>query len=337
MIVTKLLNGTKYFLKTADQAWIPLIRKACKVFGAPRVVCEQMYKVKPIQSLKIGDIKADFIVPKECKRSDSLLVYFHGGAYILGSPLVYRPFACRLAQTCSIPVLLPSYSLAPEVKFPGQILDAIETYKFINKEIHPKQIFVGGDSAGANLALSSLLAVTSPDHFQTELKLLLNNSSVLKTVQDKLDSLPDIKDFRGIIGLSPWVNMARSHEDMIRKALDNKDPLLPAERYVLVTELYTGLKAHAPIWEKFTHSPYLSPVFATEDQIKRLPDILIHAGAADMLIDDIRKLGLIFGEKCKIRVWEHMFHVFTIFPPYLCPPSKESMEGISEFISKKSL
>jgi len=336
MLVTRLLCGTKFFLRNVDQSYIPYIRKACKVFGAPRVVCEQIYKIKPIQSIKIGDIKADFIIPKECKRSDSLLVYFHGGAYVMGSPLVYRLFACRLAEMCSIPVLLPSYNLAPEVKFPGQILDAIDTYKFVNKEIQPKHIFVGGDSAGANLTLSSLLAVTSPDKFQTELKLLLNNTSILKTVKDKLDNLPDTKVFRGIIGLSPWVNMAHTDKDMIQKALDSNDPLLPPERYVLVAELYTGIQSHEPTWEKFTHSPFLSPVYASEDQVKRLPDILIHAGTADMLIEDVRELSKLFGAKCNLRVWDNLFHVFMIFPPTLCPSSKESMEGISEFISKLS-
>ena len=87
---------------------------------------------------------------------DGVIAWLHGGAFVLGSADSYRPFAARLAQACGAQVLLPDYRLAPENRFPAALDDAVATLAWLAGRAGPTAI--GGDSAGANLALAALQA-----------------------------------------------------------------------------------------------------------------------------------------------------------------------------------
>jgi len=96
--------------------------------GLPPGVCKSYFNLEDIKRLKIGSFEAELILPKNYK-SDNLFIYFHGGAYIMGSSAFYRQFCSRLAQASSFPILVPDYPLAPGHQYPGQIIDALTTYK----------------------------------------------------------------------------------------------------------------------------------------------------------------------------------------------------------------
>ena len=88
--------------------------------------------------------------------SHPLLVYLHGGGYALGSPEVALPITERLAR--GLEIVSVDYRLAPEDPCPAAIDDANAVYRFLLDTTDDRQpILVGGDSAGANLALSIAL------------------------------------------------------------------------------------------------------------------------------------------------------------------------------------
>ncbi len=104
-----------------------------------------------------GPIPARFYRPTKDKRPCPLLVYFHGGGFMLGSLALYDTTCRRLAVSGACAVLSVDYRLAPETQFPGAVLDAYEATRWAagNAEllnIDPARIMVGGDSAGGNLA-----------------------------------------------------------------------------------------------------------------------------------------------------------------------------------------
>lgn len=89
--------------------------------------------------------------------TDRLLVYFHGGGWVLGD-LEVSDSTCRfLARHAGVSVLSVDYRLAPEHPFPAAVEDARTAFDYaVNMAADwghdPHRIAVGGDSAGANLA-----------------------------------------------------------------------------------------------------------------------------------------------------------------------------------------
>jgi len=92
------------------------------------------------------------------------LAYFHGGGWVLGG-LDSHDRVCReLALASGMLVAAVDYRLAPEHKFPEPLEDCIAAMQWIAAEgrnlgIDSARLAVGGDSAGGNLALSTLLAL----------------------------------------------------------------------------------------------------------------------------------------------------------------------------------
>jgi acetyl esterase len=110
-----------------------------------------------------GPIRMRLYDPGAAKPA-SCLVYFHGGGWVLGG-LDSHDRVCReLALASEALVAAVAYRLAPEHKFPEPLEDCIAATQWIAAEgrslrIDTARLAVGGDSAGGNLALSTLLAL----------------------------------------------------------------------------------------------------------------------------------------------------------------------------------
>jgi acetyl esterase len=102
-----------------------------------------------------------------------VLLYLHGGAYCTLSPPHVRKFAMRLASDNLIVVNL-DYSLAPERPFPRAVEDTVFAARWVTQNSarfgwDSRQLFIGGDSSGANLAAAATAFLTgSPTEQITE-------------------------------------------------------------------------------------------------------------------------------------------------------------------------
>ena len=92
-----------------------------------------------------------------------VIVYFHGGGWVIGDKQVYDGGARGLAKEANAVVVSVDYRLAPENKFPASWDDALAAYKWaaanaasINGD--PKKLALAGESAGGNLALATAIA-----------------------------------------------------------------------------------------------------------------------------------------------------------------------------------
>ena len=107
-----------------------------------------------------------------------ILVYFHGGGFVLGD-LAMADEVCRLiANDAECIVVSVDYRLAPEHPFPGPANDAFAATQWIAEHAaeiagDPKRIAVGGDSAGGNLAAVVCLMARDRGGPQIALQLLV--------------------------------------------------------------------------------------------------------------------------------------------------------------------
>ncbi|AWB06769.1 alpha/beta hydrolase (plasmid) [Azospirillum humicireducens] len=106
--------------------------------------------------------------PSDPGASLPVLIYFHGGGFVLNSIDTHDRLLRLLARHSGAAVCAVAYSLAPERRFPHQRGEALAALRWVVGSgaahgLDPERIAVGGDSAGANLALGLALdARTEP-------------------------------------------------------------------------------------------------------------------------------------------------------------------------------
>lgn len=97
--------------------------------------------------------------PKKKKGPLPIVVYYHGGGFVLADNDLYDSSARTLANKTRALLIAVQYRKAPEFKFPAAHEDAYAAYKWIVKNADliggdPKKVAVAGESAGGNLALN---------------------------------------------------------------------------------------------------------------------------------------------------------------------------------------
>jgi acetyl esterase len=125
-----------------------------------------------------GPIPARFYRASKDKKPCPLLVYFHGGGFMLGTLALYDTACRRLAVAGDCAVLSVDYRLAPETQFPGAVLDAYAATRWASDNagllnIEQKKIAVGGDSAGGNLAAVVAQMAQDSKEFSVALQILI--------------------------------------------------------------------------------------------------------------------------------------------------------------------
>lgn len=107
-----------------------------------------------------GPLAARLYTPQGAEEPGPLLVFFHGGGFVLGDLETHDAFCVRLADAAKVRVLACRYRLAPEAAFPAQLDDALAAFRWIAaraKEFgaDPDALALGGDSAGGYLAVAA--------------------------------------------------------------------------------------------------------------------------------------------------------------------------------------
>lgn len=242
-----------------------------------------------------GGVSAEWLTPAGGD-TQSVVLYLHGGGYLLGSVDSHRAMLERLAKASGRRVLAINYRLAPEAPFPAPVEDACSAYRWLLAQgIAAKRIAISGDSAGGGLVLATLLAL-----------------------RDAGDAMPGCA-----VPISPWTDMEGTGASMeTRAAVDpmvQKGPL---------TEM-----AGAYLQGADTKNPLASPLYG---DFKGLPPLLIQVGDAETLLDDTTRIVpklKAAGVDVSMEVWPDMIHVWHLFAPML-DKGQEAIDGIGAFVRK---
>ncbi|WP_395372348.1 alpha/beta hydrolase [Komagataeibacter diospyri] len=91
-----------------------------------------------------------------------IMLYLHGGGYVLGSPKGWRPVSAVIGREAGIMTFSLAYRLAPEHPFPAALEDACTAYRWLlSMNYSARQIIIAGDSAGGGLALAVMFKLRS--------------------------------------------------------------------------------------------------------------------------------------------------------------------------------
>ena len=249
-----------------------------------------------VEQSQIAGIDVDWHRPKGA-REDKLLLYLHGGAYVLGSRRTHRQLVSHMARAAGVTAVVPEYRLAPEHPFPAAIDDAVAVYRgLLESGFKPENIVISGDSAGGGLSVATLLALRHAG-----------------------DILP-----AAAVLLSPFLDVTASGESATTRA--DQDPWFNVSDMAVVARYY------CPDENKW-RDPLVSPVFAN---VSGLPPMLIQVGDDEILLDDSTRLAEKLeaaGIDVEIEVWPDMWHVFQMFVGKM-PESRRAIEKIGAYINK---
>jgi len=230
-----------------------------------------------VEEISLSHCEANWIRPRT--RTDRYVVYLPGGAWVLRTPNLHRQLAAKLADSANANVLIVFYRLAPEDPFPSGLEDCIEGYcHLLDSGISASRIVIGGDSAGGNLTLASLLKL-----------------------RDDGIPLP-----AAAFALSPCTDMSFGPGGS-PLPVDHRDPMVSLPGYTSDQDprrLYVA--GNVALLEK----PYASPARAS---LKGLCPILIHVGSTEMLraqCEYFVKRAKRAGVHVEMETWDGQPHVF---------------------------
>jgi len=244
---------------------------------------------------QIGPLKGEWVrLPNSSP--NRLILYFHGGGYIAGSPQTHRGLVARLAQASEATAFSLDYRLAPEYAFPSAVRDAIDAYRLItSKGVAPASIVLAGDGSGGGLAFA-----------------------VLNAARNANLPMP-----AACVAMSPWADLSLSGWSVMQNAASDK--LLSWDLLFVSARHY--LKKTNPC------DAYASPAFTS---FKDFPPIMVHAGSHEILRDDASRLGdraADAGVPVSVEIYDGMQHVFQASS---APEAKVSIQRLGQFIRART-
>lgn len=226
-----------------------------------------------------------------------VLLFLHGGAYVVGSPRTHRALAARLAAAAGLTALLPHYRRAPEHPFPTAVEDALAAYRtLLARGYPPGRIVLAGDSAGGGLALA-LLAILAAEGLPAP---------------------------AGLVAFSPQTDLTLSGPSWQENAA--RDAILPAERGAEIRDMY--LQGADPT------DPRASPLFA--DWPVPPPPVLLFAAETEILRDDAVRMAARLraaGGQAALRLAGDLPHVWPMQHRWL-PEARATLAEAGAWVAR---
>ena len=224
-----------------------------------------------------------------------VVLFLHGGAYVLGGDGAYVGYAGQMAKALGRTIWLPEYRLAPEHAYPAAVEDALTAFDaIVDNGIAPERIILMGDSAGGGLSLATALALRDRGGPQAG----------------------------ALVLMSPWTDLTMSGESVQRLA--RRDPFIPPTWGGHARIGYAGARPF--------DDPGLSPLFA---ELNGLPRTLVQVGSEEILLSDsIRLVEAATQADVEIHceVYDGLWHDFQM-QVGLLPDATRAVARIRRFIN----
>ncbi|MEN2989748.1 alpha/beta hydrolase [Tistrella sp. BH-R2-4] len=214
-----------------------------------------------------------------------LLIYFHGGGFVVGDAAAYDAQSRYLAVATGALVLTPDYRLAPEHPFPAAVDDACDIFDHVAATAaalgaDPARIAVGGDSAGGCLAL--VVSLTTRDAARSR------PAAPRPSLCLSLYPVTDFSSYRGGTG---YPSMAAFGKGFFLDA-DTMDWFI--EHYLPQADDAGDPRASPILWPDLTDLPPTILVTAGHDPLRDMGNAFaLRMMAAGCVVDHVRLPSMI--------------------------------------------
>ena len=211
------------------------------------------YTQDKVITTNFGDINLRIFKPSKTRKKLPVILYIHGGGWVLGSKNSWDRFLRQLSKYTNTAIIFPEYSLSPEVKYPTAINEIYSTLEYIYSNptefnINPEKIIIAGDSVGANMATVTALRSVIENGPKISFELLL-----YPVTSSEMDT-ESYKTFAN----GPWLT---------QKSME------------------WFWDCYEPNRNKRKHA-YISPLNANLSELKQMPKTLIITAENDVLKDE---------------------------------------------------
>ena len=276
-----------------------ILEEAIKSSGANKNLPEIGNFLTEVEISKKEDhsLTTDIHIPKG-EGPFPILVYFHGGGWISGSPQTHRKICHRFAEAGFL-VFNVDYALAPENPFPQGFDECCESVRWVvaNAEKYngdSNRLSVGGDSAGGNLTAACAASLAD-------------------------DSEVDIKKILLIYGVFDFLSMRETSDVLVDTDTD------------LMMEMMVGSYLGPERDEAVLSDPRVSPIHVSD----KLPPAHILCGTLDGLMAGSKLFAEKLnsqGIENEEFYYENMPHGFLHFEDYF-PESREAIDRMVVFLN----
>lgn len=225
------------------------------------------------EAVDAGGVPAEWCVSPGCA-DDRVVLYVHGGGFVMGSPKSHYELAGRLARSANAMALVVDYRLAPEHPWPAAVDDVAAAYRWLltNLKFRPESVGIAADSAGGAIALSTLV------------KLLHEG-----------DAMP-----AGVVLMSPWVGLDITDDPQ------SDDPVLDAEEMREFAAMYIG--------GLLPHDPRVSPLYGDLSGLPPIAVHVGSREVVKGDTVQLAKSGDAGGVQVEVEIWEGMVHGWQLAP-----------------------
>ncbi len=275
----------------------------------PREVREEMESGKglmgPIRRLEQGkdrivpgkshDVPIRVFIPDEVR---GIYLHMHGGGFIMGHPDYFDEALAATAEKCKVAVVSVDYRLAPEDPYPAAADDcetvAVWLVENAKSEFGSESLIIGGESAGGNLAVVTLVRMRDRHGFTG-----FSGANLVFGCFD-ISMTPSQRNWgeRNLIISTPTIHWFNDH--------------------------------YVPDVEK-RDDPDVSPIYA---KLHNMPPALFTVGTLDPLLDDtlfMHARWLAAGNRAQLAVYPGGTHIFIMFPIKI---AREANKKMFQYISK---
>lgn len=272
----------------------PLLARSTGPMGARwglDFLAQLVFRQPPLMRHYLRDSNLHWFACGPCQPG-KVILYFHGGGFVAGSPMTHAGMLGRLSQISGLEICAPLYRLAPESPAPAAFDDCLSAWdRLIDQGFDPSDIVIGGDSAGGGLALSVLSELCTR-------------------------ATPPA----GVFALCPVVDFTMQSESLQRNA--HSEALLPAELFQTLADIVLdGFKAD---------DPRVSPIFG--DFPGCCPVLFQYSDSEILQDDTLRMAEHLreFSAPVALEVEPGAPHVWQLLDGWL-PEARASLRRIATF------
>jgi len=245
------------------------------------------------QKEQIAGVPCLAFVPKKIANPDTVIIYFHGGGYVVGSADGYSSTLAKIALVAKAKVVGLEYRLSPEHGMPAAQEDCLAVTQYLITQHKDKKVILMGDSAGGGLCLATLNS--------------LGNIGLLSRIS-------------AAVLISPWLTPADSNTlELAHEASDILDHSVLGHWF---NSFNTGLAQHKRLFD-FTNINVnaLPPLYIQAAGAE------VFSKQIQCLVEKLEQAGNAY----QYDLFEKQFHVFQTFAP-LVREADEALERIGKYV-----